>query len=159
MTSPTQSIADKIAAAKAAAKAAAQRPSAASQLQAEVAAKRAEEQAPQVSGDGEHIFYGELPPAVSYMTPRAKAVFFCQGYHVTNDPEVIDFCRALEGVEEVTGRISLADVPQPSARSRQRSWASAERTSITPGELLARAVRVQSTADLGGNSAASNSTV
>jgi len=155
MTAPTQTIAEKIAAAKQAAT----QPSPTATLEAEIQAAKEEAQAVKESPDGEHIFYGELPPAVSYLTPRATPVFFYQGYHVTNNPEVVEFCKTLAGVEEVTGRIALADVPQPGLRSRQRTWASAERTTITPGELLARAVRVQSTADLGGNSAASNSSV
>jgi hypothetical protein len=104
------------------------------------------------------VFFAELPPAISYLTPTGKAVFFYQGFHVTDDKEVIDFCATLGNVQDVTATVSLDEVPRPEARSRQRNWASnVERTMITPAELLSRAVRVTSTADLGGNSAASNS--
>jgi hypothetical protein len=105
------------------------------------------------------IFYGELPPAISYLTATAKPIFFYQGYHVSEDPEVIEYCKTLRGVADVTDQIDVANVPQPALRTRSRNWASTEKTSMTPGELLSRAVRVASTSDLGGNSAASNSTV
>lgn len=104
------------------------------------------------------VFYGEFPPAISYLTPSGKPVFFYQGHHVTEDSEVIAFCATIAGVSDVTDQVELARVPRPELRTRQRNWASAERTTITPGELLSRAARVQSTADLP-QAASSNSTV
>ena len=140
MTEQTISLAERLAKAKAE-KEAAQKP-------------QVEQAAPT-----HHIFYADLPQAISYMTPTAKPVFFYEGYHMTSDPEIAAFCATIPGVIDVTDRVAPEEVPKPASRTRQRSWASAERTSITPGELLARAVRVASTADLGGNSAASNSSV
>lgn len=104
----------------------------------------------------ERVFYGELPPSVSFLTEKGKAVFFYQGYHVTTDSEVVEFCQALAGVEEVTGKVKLEEVPMPSARSRARNWAAASKMEISPAELLQRAA-IASSATMGGNTAESNS--
>jgi hypothetical protein len=107
----------------------------------------------------QRIFWGELPPAVTYLTSTAKPAFFYNGYLVTSDKEVIAMCNELQGIKDVTAEVDISKVPRPGLRTRTREWASSASTVMTPGELLARAVRVQSTADLGGNSEASNSTV
>lgn len=105
----------------------------------------------------DRVFYGELPIAVSYLTNSGKVVHFYEGYCVTDDSEVAEYCEKLKEVREVTGEVKLEDVPRPPMRSRMRNWAgTAEKTVMTPGELLARAVRVQSTAELP-QAAASNS--
>lgn len=88
----------------------------------------------------QRVFFGELPIAISFMTPTGKPVHFYKGYHVTSDKEVIAFCEELEQVQDVTSKVKVADVPVPEARSRARSWASASRTEITPAELLQRVV-------------------
>lgn len=153
MTAPTTNLADRIAANKAdkstqsAAKDSAQI-SAATQADARNAPATAT-----------RVFYGELPPAVSYLTAAGTPVYFYNGYHVTENSEVVEFCNALPNIKDITDQVNIQDVPRPEQRTRQRNWAgTAERTSITPGELLNRVVRVQSTAQLP-QAAASNSGV
>jgi hypothetical protein len=153
MTAPTLTLAERLAAAKATNTSQANTAASNAANVANTTAAKVATATPSAT----KVFFAELPPAISYLTPTGKPVFFYQGYHVTEDKEVIDFCATLGNVQDVTDQVNLDSVPRPEARSRQRSWASAERTMITPGELLSRAVRVASTADLGGNTAASNS--
>lgn len=156
MTSSTPSLADKLATLQAAKNT---NDAAAANRSAQVANQEAA--AAKIPEATERIFFGELPPAVSYLTKTGQPVFFYQGYHKTTDPEVVEICQAIPGVTEITGQISPEEVPVPPVRSRARNWAAGtDPTVVSPAELLglAAARRVQSTADTP-QAATSNSTV
>lgn len=88
----------------------------------------------------QRVFYGEFPETVSYLTPLGTPVHFYRGFHITTSKEVAEFCNELPGVQEITGSIKIEEVPTPPVRNRQRMWAAAEKTEITPAELLQRVV-------------------
>lgn len=104
-----------------------------------------------------NIFFGELPPSISLMTPTGLPVYFYMGYHVTADQEIIDFLKTQKNIANVTGKVKLADVPTPPARKQGNTWhANSEPTSISPTELLQRAVAAN-TSTVAANTAQSNS--
>lgn len=91
------------------------------------------------------IFFGELPGSISMMTPAGTPIYFYAGFHVTKDPEVIDFLTREKNIKEITGKIKLSDVPTPPVRTRSRNWAAASKfgsdpTVFSPIDLLQRAV-------------------
>lgn len=86
------------------------------------------------------ILYGEMPPAVSYLTEKGKTVFFYKGYHVATDPEVVEYCKTIPGIRDVTSEVKLEDVPKPESRTRNRNWESGGRSTVTPQDLLRIAV-------------------
>lgn len=91
------------------------------------------------------IFFGELPGSISMMTPQGTPIYFYAGFHVTKDPEVIDFLSREKNIKEITGKIKLSDVPTPPVRTRSRNWAAASKfggdpTVFSPIDLLQRAV-------------------
>ena len=52
------------------------------------------------------ILYGEMPPAVSYLTEKGKTVFFYKGYHVATDPEVVEYCKTIPGIAMSLAKLS-----------------------------------------------------
>lgn len=106
------------------------------------------------------IFYGQLPPSVSLMTPKGEPVYFYQGYHVTDNPDIIEFLKGEKNITNVTGKVKLDDVPVPPVRVQGNSWhsnaAQQSPTTITPAELLQRAA-IKSSATVAPVSAPSNS--
>lgn len=91
------------------------------------------------------VFYGELPQSVSMMTPQGTPVYFYAGFHVTKDPEVIDFLSREKNIKDVTGKIKLSDIPKAPVRTRSRNWHAASKfggdpSVFSPAELLQRAV-------------------
>ena len=73
------------------------------------------------------IFFGELPGSISMMTPQGTPVYFYAGFHVTKDPEVIDFLSREKHIKDITGTVKLSDIPTPPVRTRSRNWAAASK--------------------------------
>lgn len=94
--------------------------------------------------EGLVVFYGELPTSISFMTPFGKPVNFYMGYHVTEDPEVIEFCKSVHTLKDVTGKVDIAKLPTAPKRNRNRNWAAGQRNSdptvFSPADLIQRVV-------------------
>lgn len=92
------------------------------------------------------IFFGELPGSISMMTPAGTPIYFYAGFHVTKDPEVIDFLSREKNIQEVTSKVKLSEVPAAPVRTRSRNWAAAaskfggDPSVFSPIDLLQRAV-------------------
>ena len=112
---------------------------------AEQPAPDPEVQAEQVDKDL-RIFFGELPGSISMMTPAGTPIYFYAGFHVTKDPEVIDFLSREKNIQEVTNKVKLSEVPAAPVRTRSRNWAAAaskfggDPSVFSPIDLLQRAV-------------------
>ncbi len=90
------------------------------------------------------IFFGDFPQSLSFMTEKGAPIYFYQGFHVTDDEEIAEYCAKLKNVKEVTDKVKLEDIPKAPIRSRSSNWASAAKTEITPMELLQRIAVVSS---------------
>lgn len=92
------------------------------------------------------IFFGELPGSISMMTTAGTPIYFYAGFHVTKDPEVIDFLSREKNIQEVTSKVKLSEVPSAPVRTRSRNWAAAaskfggDPSVFSPIDLLQRAV-------------------
>ena len=92
------------------------------------------------------VFFGEFTTYQNFLTAKGKVVQFFRGYLKSSDPEIVAYCETeIPGIQDVTGQIKLEEVPVAPVRSRQEGgWMSSNRasepTSISPAELLQRAV-------------------
>lgn len=102
------------------------------------------------------VFFGEFGVFENFMTPSGKVLSFYKGFAIVEDSELIEFAKTLRGVQNVTGKVKLADLPTPPIRKRSRNWAAgaSDPTIFNPLELLQRAVTSSSATP---HAAASNS--